>query len=113
DSRIEVTDPTWTPRNLTGAPTLRPFTDPEKMATNCSVRRNILPEPKMTRPASASAMAPTTKTPISVGLARLLRLTSVPLPRLRSLHDSPRARGSAGRSHCRTARADHAAGRAP
>src|SRR5215813_8937455 len=67
-----VTLPTLTPRKVTGDPTSRPLREElEKYRTALRLDvRNLLP-PKAMAPATASAMAPTTKPPISFGFVFL------------------------------------------
>src|SRR5712664_721860 len=74
---IFVTCPTLTPLNSTGEPTDSPVIEPEKNITKVNRFWKNLPDPKTTMATTASAMAPTTKAPISVFLdclatARLL-----------------------------------------
>src|SRR5262245_50041343 len=76
-----VTPPISTPLNLTGEPTERPSTEPEKYMTNGVVSAKSRPEPKTTIPPTASAIAPTTNAPIAIGLAFLPMRTPL-LPRL-------------------------------
>src|SRR5512139_2158855 len=66
-----VTVPMSTPLNFTGAPMLRPFTDPGKYMTPWIDRRKNLPEPNTSTPSTARAMAPSTNAPTTAGLAFL------------------------------------------
>ncbi len=66
-----LTEPTSTPCQTTGAPTLRPLTEFSKNMTNLLVFLNRSPLPKMITPASNMAMELITKTPITVLLACL------------------------------------------
>src|SRR5262245_57356611 len=70
-SLMSLTCPMSTPLNLTGAPMLSPFTEPGKNMTNVSARLKNCPEPNTTMPRMASASAPTTNRPMTVGLAFL------------------------------------------
>ena len=69
---ILVTSPIRTPRKFTGAPTRSPFTEPGKYVTQVRRSAKKRPLPNTSRPATTSAIAPTTKAPIRVGLACLL-----------------------------------------
>ena len=74
--RICETDPIGTPRNLTGEPTMSPFTDPLKYDTSVTSWRKKRPDPNTSTAATASAAAPRTKTPTSIGFPRRPRLTA-------------------------------------
>ena len=84
--RMRVTVPILTPRISTGAPTSSPPTDPSKNMTKGSSFLKICRPPRVTSPATARAIAPTTKAPMAVGLARALTpwlppcVRSEPLP---------------------------------
>ncbi len=69
---MPVTSPTAAPRKLTGAPIRKPFTEPGKNATRTTRSLSRRPLPNTSRPITTSAIAPTTKAPIRVGLACLL-----------------------------------------
>ena len=79
--RIRETDPTGTPRNLTGDPTTSPFTDPLKFDTSVTSWRKKRADPNTSTAATASAAAPRTKTPTTIGFPRRPRLTGVRPPR--------------------------------
>src|SRR5262245_7341205 len=73
---MPVTLPTLTPRKVTGDPMSRPASeDSEKNRTACRFAARNLPPPNAIAPTSASAMAPTTKPPISFGFALLAMIT--------------------------------------
>src|SRR5215831_20561692 len=71
-----VTVPTLTPRKVTGEPTSSPAREPWKNRTPFSLRLKYCPPPKARTPAISSAMAPTTKPPMSLGLDLLAILGS-------------------------------------
>ena len=71
ERRIWRTVPTFTPRNETFDPTVRPFTEPGKKATNDSRCSKTRPDPNTITAATTSAIPLTTKLPMSAGLTRL------------------------------------------
>src|SRR5262249_48214197 len=71
------TEPSWTPRKFTGEPTVNPATLPSKAITHVTGRLNHSRPPRRRTVASARAMPPTTKAPISVGFARLAMAPSL------------------------------------
>src|SRR5437762_3874884 len=74
---IDSTEPICTPRNFTGAPTLRPLSVPVKKQTKRSGRENHWPEPRISTSATSIAIPPSTKRPTVDGFVRL----GISLPR--------------------------------
>src|SRR4051812_25051390 len=86
------TEPTGTPRKVTGAPISRPATDPPKKMTARVVGSNRRERPNSKSTATASASPPSTKPPTAVGLTVAIRaLPGVeefgPLARHECAHD--------------------------
>jgi hypothetical protein len=78
------TVPSWTPRKLTGEPTVSPATLPSNAMTHVTGRLNHARPPTTRTTHTARAMPPSTNTPIKVGLARFA------IPRPSSLLSAPR-----------------------
>ena len=77
-AEISVTCPTWTPRKMTGAPTLRPSTELSKNRTKGTFSVKNFPPLKSNTPATMQRMAPTTKAPRKVGLILLTMMHRSP-----------------------------------
>src|SRR5689334_2878882 len=76
---MSVTLPILTPRKVTGDPIARPEReDSRKYKTASRVVARNLPPPNAIAPMSTSAIAPTTKPPISFGFAFLAILIALP-----------------------------------
>ena len=69
---IFTTVPIGTPWKSTAAPTRKPCRSPGKYMTTRSMLAKNLPDPKTRMPATANTKAPTTKPPMTAGLACLL-----------------------------------------
>src|SRR5260221_10680753 len=67
------TEPTRTPRNVTGAPCTRPPTDPSKKTTALVFTANISPPPKNRIAATTIAMPPSRNPPTAAGLGGSMR----------------------------------------
>src|SRR5476651_2075843 len=81
------TDPTGTPRNVTGAPTTSPPTDPSKNTTALVLGENTWPPPKKRMPATTIARPPRTNAPTAAGLAEDIRTLPVSSrPRRQAVH---------------------------
>src|SRR3954452_13036031 len=79
-SAMRVTAPSRTPRNVTGAPTSSPATEPSKKMTARDVVANKREPPNRITAAAARASAPRTKPPTIAGLAATSALVREPRP---------------------------------
>src|SRR5262249_48664942 len=88
-SATRETEPTRTPRKVTGEPGPRPPTDPSKYTTAFVLGAKAAAPPKNRMPATTIASPPRTKPPTPVGLARGIFCLRWPRDdRIRSPHES-------------------------